>query len=143
MWKFESWLHYRKIFTIFHEKICYGTFLFRYRNDFATKQKNEKCFPQFLHLYLNFCTHVWKNDSHSIYCSEYSKIGRNFVFGRVLVFLVSTQSQVPQIIIAMGRMRYYFKALLIVIRSTIKKFLIVEKNWFQILDYWSYFELIR
>ena len=122
MWKFESWLHHSKIFTIFHEKIVYGTFLFRYRNDFATKLKNEKCFTQFLHLYLNFCTHVWKNDSHSIYCSEYSKIGRNFVFGRVLFFfLVSTQSQVPQIIIAMGRMRYCFKALLIRDSIDIKK----------------------
>ena len=45
-------------------------------------------------------------------------MGRNFVFGCVLVFFVSTQNQVPQIII--GRVIYLIKTHLVVIGTIFK-----------------------
>ena len=50
------------------------------------------------------------------------KKGRNFVFGCVLVFLLSSQNQIPQEIIGLGWVIYHIKALTVVIRTTIKNF---------------------
>ena len=43
------------------------------------------------------------------------KMGRNFVFGCVLVFLFSAHNQVPEIIIGLGRVIYHIEALSVVI----------------------------
>ena len=75
-------------------------------------------------------------------------MGRNFVFGGVLVFffLFSTQNQVPQKTSEMGRVIYHNEALSIVIRMTFKKiqffFHSSEKNRFEVLDFWSISELM-
>ena len=59
----------------------------------------------------------------------------------------STQNQVPQIIIGMGRMIYHIKVFSVLIRTTSEIFskccLSVEAKRFEILDFWSYFERIR
>ena len=61
-------------------------------------------------------------------------------------FLFSTQNQVPQIFIAIGRVIYHIKVLLIVIRTILKNlksiFFSVEKSRFEIFDFWSNLELI-
>ena len=66
-------------------------------------------------------------------------MGRNFVFGYVLVFffLFSMQNQVPQIFIGMGLVISHIKALSIVIQPKLKHFniLSVEKNWFEIFNF--------
>ena len=58
-----------------------------------------------------------------------------------IFFLFSTQNQVPQIIIGLGRVVYHIKALSVVIRMSsqkkLKKFPSVEKNWFEIFDFSS------
>ena len=56
----------------------------------------------------------------------------------VFFFLFSTQNQVPQISIGMGRVIYHIKALSIVIRTTSKNF----KNFFNVEKNYSNFELI-
>ena len=66
-------------------------------------------------------------------------MGRNFVFGCVLVFLFSTQNQLPQIIIEMGRVICHIEAFSVQRDSnTIIKFLKncpnTEKNRFTIFD---------
>ena len=50
------------------------------------------------------------------------KMGRNIVFGGVLVFLFSTQNQVPQIIIGLDWVIYHINALIVVIGTTLKNF---------------------
>ena len=54
---------------------------------------------------------------------------RNLYSG-VLIFLFSIQNQVPQIIIGMGRVIYQIKAILVVIRTTLKNsiFFLVSKK---------------
>ena len=49
-------------------------------------------------------------------------MGRKFLFGCVLVFLFSTQNQVPQIIIEMGQKINHYKVVLVVFQTIFKNF---------------------
>ena len=46
------------------------------------------------------------------------KMGRNFVFGCVLIFLFSTQNQILQIMIELGLVINHNKVLTVVMRTT-------------------------
>ena len=62
------------------------------------------------------------------------------------LLFVFTQNQVPQIMIGRGSVIYHIKVLSVVIRANFKNFenfFIVEKNRFEIFNFWSNFELLR
>ena len=62
-----------------------------------------------------------------LYCSDHLKNRDEFVFGCVLVFFVF-QNQTPQIIIRMDRVICHIKALSLVIRTNLKKFVPVSRK---------------
>ena len=65
---------------------------------------------------------------------------------RVCFSFFSTQNQLPQIIIGNGWVINHFKALLFVdlnIKKNQRPFHCVEKNRFEIFDFWSNFESFR
>ena len=78
----------------------------------------------------------------SSFCSDPRslKMGRNFIFGCVIVFfLFSTQSQVQQIIIGMVRMIHHIRALSVVVQMALKqnnfkKLSQGRENWFEIFE---------